>query len=60
MRVISRRLAFYIVTAIAAVTVDFFIPRLMPGNPVEAVLAQHAGHGDHPGHASTRWSCSSA
>ena len=34
MRVIVRRLLFYIVTAILAVTVTFFIPRLMPGNPV--------------------------
>ena len=44
MRVIARRLLFYIVTAIAAVTVDFFIPRLMPGNPVEAVLAHLQGN----------------
>ncbi len=43
MRIIIRRLAFYIVTAILAVTVVFFIPRLMPGNPVEAVLAQLHG-----------------
>jgi len=44
MRVIARRLLFYIITAIAAVTVDFFIPRLMPGNPVEAVLAHLQGN----------------
>ena len=44
MRVIVRRLLFYLVTAIAAVTVDFFIPRLMPGNPVEAVLAHMQGN----------------
>jgi peptide/nickel transport system permease protein len=43
MRIIIRRLAFYIATAILAVTVVFFIPRLMPGNPVEAVLAQLHG-----------------
>ena len=40
MRVIIRRIGFYILTAIAAVTVDFFIPRVMPGNPVSAVLAK--------------------
>ncbi len=40
MYVISRRIGFYILTAIAAVTVDFFIPRIMPGNPVSAVLAK--------------------
>lgn len=39
MRVIARRIGFYILTAIAAVTVDFFIPRVMPGDPVNAVLA---------------------
>jgi peptide/nickel transport system permease protein len=42
-RVISRRIGFYILTAIAAVTVDFFIPRVMPGNPVSAVLAKMQG-----------------
>ena len=44
MRVIARRLLFYIITAILAVTVTFFIPRLMPGNPVEAVLAHLQGN----------------
>jgi len=43
MRVIIRRLAFYLLTALAAVTVDFFIPRMMPGNPVAAVLAHMQG-----------------
>jgi len=43
MRVITRRIAFYVLTALAAVTVDFFIPRIMPGNPVEAVLGRLQG-----------------
>jgi peptide/nickel transport system permease protein len=43
MRMIARRLTLYIVTAIAAVTVDFLIPRLIPGNPVAAVLGQMRG-----------------
>jgi peptide/nickel transport system permease protein len=43
MRVLVRRIAFYVITAILAVTVDFFIPRLMPGNPVEAILARLQG-----------------
>ena len=43
MRVISLRIGFYIITAIAAITVDFFIPRVMPGNPVDAVLAKLQG-----------------
>jgi peptide/nickel transport system permease protein len=41
--VISRRIGFYVLTAIAAVTVTFFIPRVMPGNPVSAVLAKMQG-----------------
>jgi peptide/nickel transport system permease protein len=43
MRMILRKLGFYIVTAFAAVTVDFFIPHAMPGNPVESVLARMQG-----------------
>ena len=43
MRVISRRIGFYIITAIAAITVDFFIPSVMPGNPVDAILAKMQG-----------------
>ena len=43
MRVIGRRLVFYLITALAAITVNFFIPRLMPGNPVEAILARLQG-----------------
>jgi peptide/nickel transport system permease protein len=41
--VISRRLGFYVATAIAAVTLSFIIPRVMPGNPVSAVLAHTQG-----------------
>ena len=40
MRMISRRLALYLVTAVVAITVNFFIPRLMPGNPALAVLGR--------------------
>ena len=43
MRLLSRRILFYMLTALAAITVDFFIPRLMPGNPVEAILARLQG-----------------
>ncbi len=38
MRLIIRRLTLYLLTAIVAITVNFFIPRLMPGNPVEAAI----------------------
>jgi peptide/nickel transport system permease protein len=43
MRTIARRLAFYVVTAIVAVSLDFFIPRLIPGNPVDAILSHMQG-----------------
>lgn len=34
MKFVLRRLAFYVVTAWVALTINFIIPRLMPGNPV--------------------------
>src|ERR1700723_2913559 len=40
MRMILRRIAFYLVTVVVAITVNFFIPRLMPGNPALAVLGR--------------------
>jgi peptide/nickel transport system permease protein len=43
MRVMARRLFFYLVTAVIAISVDFLIPRLIPGNPVEALLAKMPG-----------------
>jgi peptide/nickel transport system permease protein len=42
-RYIARRLAFYVVTAWAAITMNFFIPRLMPGNPVQILIARMQG-----------------
>jgi len=38
MAFITRRLGFYLATAWIAITINFFIPRLMPGNPVELVF----------------------
>jgi peptide/nickel transport system permease protein len=43
MRVIAQRLGFYLVTAIVAISLDFLIPRLIPGNPVDAILAHLQG-----------------
>ena len=43
MLTISRRLAFYLVTAVVAISVDFLIPRIIPGNPVSAVLSHMQG-----------------
>jgi peptide/nickel transport system permease protein len=42
-RVIARRLFFYLVTAVIAISLDFLIPRLIPGNPVQAILAKMPG-----------------
>ncbi len=41
MRFVGRRLGFYVVAAWAAITVNFFIPRLMPGNAVQAILGKY-------------------
>ena len=46
MRFFIRRLVFYIITAWAAVTINFFIPRLLPGDPVTALIAKNQGRID--------------
>jgi peptide/nickel transport system permease protein len=38
---ITRRLAFYVVAAWVAITVNFAIPRVMPGNAVNTLLAKY-------------------
>lgn len=40
MRFVLRRLGFFVLTLWAALTVNFFIPRLMPGNPLQALQAR--------------------
>ncbi|HTZ93717.1 MAG TPA: ABC transporter permease [Streptosporangiaceae bacterium] len=37
---ILRRLAFYAIAAWVALTVNFFLPRAMPGNAVEAIMSK--------------------
>jgi peptide/nickel transport system permease protein len=37
MRYVLRRLGFFVLTLWAALTVNFFIPRLMPGSPLQAL-----------------------
>jgi peptide/nickel transport system permease protein len=44
MRFLARRVGFLLVALWAALTVNFFIPRLMPGNPAEAMMARFHGH----------------
>jgi peptide/nickel transport system permease protein len=41
MQFILRRLAFYLVAAWVAITANFFIPRALPGNVVEAIMAKN-------------------
>ncbi|MGA7834877.1 MAG: ABC transporter permease [Acidimicrobiales bacterium] len=44
MRFLVRRLGFLLVALWAALTLNFFIPRLMPGNPAESMMARFRGH----------------
>jgi peptide/nickel transport system permease protein len=37
-RYFGRRIGFYVFTAWAAITINFFIPRLIPGDPVSALV----------------------
>jgi peptide/nickel transport system permease protein len=41
---ILRRLALYAVAAWVALTVNFFVPRLVPGNAVEAIMSKFPGN----------------
>lgn len=43
MKFFARRIAFYALTAWAAITLNFVIPRLLPGDPVTALLARMQG-----------------
>jgi len=42
-RYLLRRLGFFAFTLWAALTINFFIPRLMPGNPAEALIGRFHG-----------------
>ena len=44
MSYILRRLAFYLVAAWVAITANFFIPRAMPGNAVQAIMGKFPGN----------------
>ncbi|MFC4615613.1 ABC transporter permease [Cellulomonas algicola] len=54
MRFFVRRGIFYVVTAWAAVTINFVIPRLMPGDPVKAIMAKSQGRLDSSAEAAIR------
>jgi peptide/nickel transport system permease protein len=43
MRYLLKRVVFYLFTAWAAITINFFIPRLIPGDPVKSLIARYQG-----------------
>lgn len=43
MKYVLRRLGFYLIAAWVSLTLNFFIPRLMPGDPATAVFARFKG-----------------
>jgi len=43
MRFFVRRGIFYLVTLWAAITINFFLPRMMPGDPITALIASRQG-----------------
>lgn len=43
MKFFLQRLGFYLFTAWAAITMNFFIPRLIPGDPVMALITKNQG-----------------
>ncbi|WP_166979638.1 ABC transporter permease [Paramicrobacterium fandaimingii] len=43
MKYFLRRLGFYLFTAWAAVTLNFFIPRMLPGDPVQSLINKFQG-----------------
>ncbi|MFB8247182.1 ABC transporter permease [Streptomyces sp. NPDC055952] len=46
MKFVLQRILFYAVTAWAAITINFLIPRLMPGDPLQALLTRFKGQLD--------------
>jgi peptide/nickel transport system permease protein len=43
MRALTRKLAVYVLTAWVAITANFLLPRLMPGNPVQTMIGKLQG-----------------
>lgn len=54
MKFVLQRILFYAITAWAAITINFLIPRLMPGDPVQALIARFQGQLDTSAIASLR------
>ncbi|MFI5892606.1 ABC transporter permease [Actinoplanes sp. NPDC051513] len=43
MKYLLQRIAFYLFTVWAAITINFFIPRLVPGDPVQSLISKYQG-----------------
>ncbi|RKX55934.1 MAG: ABC transporter permease [Thermotoga sp.] len=43
MKYVLKRITFFIVTAWVALTINFILPRMMPGNPAQAMIAKFHG-----------------
>ena len=41
MRFLLRRLVFYVIALWAAITLNFLLPRLMPGSPLDGIIANY-------------------
>ena len=48
MRYVLRKLGFYVIAFWGALTLNFFLPRLIPGNPVEVLLVRMSQSGSPP------------
>src|SRR5262245_32923353 len=46
MRFLTRRLLFYVAAFFVAITLNFLIPRLMVGDPVQLIIARFQGRID--------------
>ena len=54
MRYYLRKFTFYLVALWAALTLNFFIPRMLPGNPVDILMAKLQQRGGSPDPATRR------
>ena len=41
MRFLARRLLFYLLAFFAAITLNFMLPRLMPGSPLDGLILRY-------------------
>lgn len=54
MRFLARRLALYVLAAWAALTINFLMPRMMPGDPADALVGRMQGRASPEAVASLR------